>query len=494
MGSTLPNIVLIVLDTMGAKHMSLYGYPRLTTPNLERLAEEFKVFTRCYATSCWTIPSHASMFTGLYPSQHGAHEANLSLDVRCRHLATVLKQMGYRNYGFSANCLVSPQNGLCPDFDEFNEFDYDPHFMRFEQPENKARQEFLTQLILKPVSWEKFLFFLRYLLDSKDYEVPYQYVKRWLGRFFRLTPLQRSWPSSLKIMQKCFEIILQHQKSFPTPYFIFINIIEPHQHYNPPRLFRKYSSLYSWQKISTLKFHSPVYADKAKELLPEYVNLYDDEIITTDSLLATLLKNLKSLNSFDNTMVILTSDHGEHFGEKGHYEHRLSLYNELLWVPLMVKFPGSAHRGIDNRLASLNDLFATIMEVCQCAVPVPPSSVSLVGANKRSETLSMIVGGEYLWKDLPELRNENLPSSKFAVILDEGWKLIQREDDVLEVYNLALSQEEAKDLAPSLPADILRHFEELINSYIKEIDYQVQRYSDKGPAQSYKNVMWLNKL
>ena len=88
----LPNIVLVVLDTVGAAHMSVYGYPRRTTPNLERIAGKCTVYNRCYAPGCWTIPSHASMFTGLYPSQHGAHEANLSLSGNYQHLVSVLNQ------------------------------------------------------------------------------------------------------------------------------------------------------------------------------------------------------------------------------------------------------------------------------------------------------------------------------------------------------------------------------------------------------------------
>lgn len=78
------------MDTMGAKHMSLYGYPRQTTPNLEHLAQDCAVYTRCFAPACWTIPSHASMFTGLYPSQHGAYEGKLFLDENVPHLVPIL--------------------------------------------------------------------------------------------------------------------------------------------------------------------------------------------------------------------------------------------------------------------------------------------------------------------------------------------------------------------------------------------------------------------
>jgi arylsulfatase A-like enzyme len=118
----LPNIILIVMDTVGAKHMSLYGYPRRTTPNLERIAADCTVYTRCYAPSCWTMPSHASMFTGLYPSQHGCFEGKLMLHENVWHLATVLKMLGYRTLGISSNDLISEESGLSRDFDYFKNF------------------------------------------------------------------------------------------------------------------------------------------------------------------------------------------------------------------------------------------------------------------------------------------------------------------------------------------------------------------------------------
>ena len=95
------------MDTAGAKHMSLYGYPRPTTPNLERLAGDCTVYNRCFSPACWTIPAHASMFTGLYPSQHGAHEGHIVLSDNIQHLVPVLKMAGYRTYGISQNLLVS---------------------------------------------------------------------------------------------------------------------------------------------------------------------------------------------------------------------------------------------------------------------------------------------------------------------------------------------------------------------------------------------------
>jgi arylsulfatase A-like enzyme len=112
------------MDTAGAKHMSLYGYHRRTTPNLERIAEECTVCTRCFAPSCWTIPSHASLLTGFFPSQHGAHEANRSLTEKVHHFVSICKSLGYRTFGISSNDLISTVTGICQGFDYFTYFFY----------------------------------------------------------------------------------------------------------------------------------------------------------------------------------------------------------------------------------------------------------------------------------------------------------------------------------------------------------------------------------
>ena len=115
-----PNIILILMDTAGAKHMSIYGYHRRTTPQLERLAEKATVFSRCFAPGSWTLPSHASLFTGLYPSEHtvdGDDIDNLVLSPTYQHLVNILKQANYFTYAVTNSSLVVRVYGICRDFD-----------------------------------------------------------------------------------------------------------------------------------------------------------------------------------------------------------------------------------------------------------------------------------------------------------------------------------------------------------------------------------------
>jgi len=124
MKKNLPNIILIVCDTLGAKHMSLYGYERHTTPHLEKLVKEegFTAYTRCFAPAPWTSPSHASLFTGLYPSEHGTNGHKLSIDKALYTLAELVKSMDYYTLGLSNNVLISKAFDYGRGFDRF----YDP--------------------------------------------------------------------------------------------------------------------------------------------------------------------------------------------------------------------------------------------------------------------------------------------------------------------------------------------------------------------------------
>ena len=122
MPKDLPNIILIICDTLSAKHMSLYAYERRTTPNLERLVEEgFTVYTRCFAPAPWTNPSHASLFTGLYPSEHGIDGVKSQIGMNTITLPWILKEIGYKTIGISNNLLINGQ--FVKGWDKFFEMD-----------------------------------------------------------------------------------------------------------------------------------------------------------------------------------------------------------------------------------------------------------------------------------------------------------------------------------------------------------------------------------
>jgi arylsulfatase A-like enzyme len=344
----LPNIFFIVLDTLGAKHMSLYGYPRRTTPNLERIAEECTVYTRCFAPACWTLPSHASMFTGLYPSQHGVHDGNYLLDDRVQHLASVLKMSGYRTMGISSNGLVSPASSLCRDFDHFVDFGaseleaFRHHFQEWLGQENGNGK--LQSLLDKGMNTkEQISTLFKYLIQTGNFkDISHKALQAVKNRFNWFSPDSVVMHSSIytkKTVDIFKRIIEKHCKNNEKPLFLFINFLETHEMYCPPLRWRKFSRPLDKQKMSMFKFYRLRENYQIRSLLDRYCKLYDDEIYYLDNQIRIMWDMWKKSPLAENTIFIITSDHGEHLGEKGLYQHRLSLYNELIWVPLLISLP-----------------------------------------------------------------------------------------------------------------------------------------------------------
>lgn len=310
-----PNVLLIVLDAVRAKNLSVYGYGRPTTPTLERLAERGVAFERAVATSPWTLPTHASLFTGRH-----AHE--LSVDFRIGlgdtypTLAELLRDNGYHTAGFVANLYYcAPQFGL------------DRGFIRYDH---------------WPITWTSILrgsWLARYLL----LRVPGRAGIR-LGRI-RKTAEQVNeeflgWLSGIDGSR---------------PFFTFLNYFDAHSPYLPP------------EDDFLLRFvdEPPRYALSGSEYserqLAELTAAYDGSIAYLDAKLGELLDELDARGVLDSTLVIVTSDHGEQFGEHGLVFHGNSLYMPLLHVPLLASWPGVIPSGVRVREpVSLRHIPATV--------------------------------------------------------------------------------------------------------------------------------------
>jgi arylsulfatase A-like enzyme len=480
MEAALPNIIFIVMDTAGAKHMSLYGYHRQTTPYLERLAKESMVYTRCYASSCWTIPSHASMFTGLYPSQHGAYENRFILDPNIHHLVPSLKMLGYRTLGISTNQLVGLDSTLCPGFDYFA--DWGSGFWGLFKNELVAEvscsSDGLAGRIAAAASFhKKFKITFNFLTESGQWRevltklsrgIKYRIVNA-LDKSIGLRPLTNSSRYSEKIIKLSHKLLDSHLSEYDQPFFLFINFIEPHEFYCAPQKYRQFSKRRDRQLIRI----SDLYGEENRELLDKlssvYCDLHDDEIYYLDSLLERLLQRFSHSPLADNTLIMVTSDHGEHLGEKGHYGHMLSLYNELIWVPLIIKFPRDiSKRGTCRDLVSLNDLYATLLDLAGSPLPHPESSLSLLGSAKREFALAQIVYPE-MWEQQLTAKQKHSPFSPptMAVMTEGGLKLIENRTGNLEIYNLSKDADEAHDLQPTLSPEPLENFQAYL-AFLKE--------------------------
>jgi arylsulfatase A-like enzyme len=299
-----PNVVLIVLDTLRARNMSLYGYPESTTPFLDELAAKSVLFRNACAPSSWTLPSHASIFTGLYPSRHGANGKRNPLKSGTRTLARYLQEKGYSTVSFSANPWVDDRFGIMEGFETKHRF------------------------------W--------HWIDSAD-PVPDAFRKPLNGMEYRM----RSWLLD-KGACRINRAVRRDLAVRENPFFCFINYNETHSPYFPRLSFLKKHfperSFFNLRRVSAISDDREFYLFGDRPFPPEndmrtLHELYDLEIRYVDERLRSLFAVLEENRRLNDTLLIITSDHGESIGEHGLLKHSISLYDTLVKVPLLVRHP-----------------------------------------------------------------------------------------------------------------------------------------------------------
>ncbi len=330
------DVILIVLDTVRADHVGVYGYQRETTPSVDALAQDGVTFDFALSTSSWTLPSHASLFTGMFPSAHGAHSTPESaafvagLGAGSTTLAEILERYGYVTGCISANFgVVSGYFGLDQGFEYFD-----------------SRPRFIGAAM-------SHAFHQRYLT---------RYAPRWFGY------LTKRFRLAEDITDEALQWIDKHGES---PYFLFLNYMDAHSPYLPPP---PYDGLFGEATDPGLleRLMLPVLRmerDVTEAERASVIGAYDGEIAYLDCQLGRLLRNLKERGAYERTMIVVTSDHGEYFGEHSLLEHGKGLYQEMLWIPLVVKYPHSERVGRDDGTVQILDIMPTILDTL--GVPIP---------------------------------------------------------------------------------------------------------------------------
>lgn len=325
-----PNVLLIVLDTVRGDHVSVNGYSRPTTPRLQRLAQRGVVFTRAVATAPWTLPSHGSMFTGHLPTELSA-DWGAATDGRWPTLAEVLSQHGYLTGGFVANRVYASY-----------EFGLNRGFQRYEDYNRSPGQVVLSSTLGQTVTDTEFL----------RRGVRYWHV---LGR------------KRASDVNEEFLSWVSHSDS--RPYFAFLNYYDAHEPLDPPPPFnQRFGAPF---KSSNLTFSRTDHFGEAKDRgrmsaiqRQAQIDAYDDGIAYEDESLGRLLDELSARGGLENTVVIVTSDHGQEFGEHGRFGHGASMAWTLLGVPLVIVFPGRVPSNLTVAApVSLVDLSATVADL-----------------------------------------------------------------------------------------------------------------------------------
>jgi len=329
-----PNLLLISLDTLRADHLGCYGYERPTSPFLDAFADRATLFTDAQTVAPYTLPSHVSLFTGLLPPSHGILDGGTDrLDATVvPYLPKLLADAGWVTAAFTGGGFVSPDYGFAAGFDRFAILD--PLLNR------QAAQERMGTAA----------------------------VYHWIER---------------------------HQDM---PWFLFLHSFATHDYAPPEQDFALFDTRTGppSKRRGLAPFPGPdgrKDVEPTSEQLEDMVNLYDATILYADRKIGQLLDSLEQGGMLDNTFVIITSDHGEEFGEHGGMRHARSLHREMLHVPLIVRVPGQTEAHIVRDPVSLTDLFPTLLELMGLPTtrPVDGRTITtlLPGSDSRASDLAV---------------------------------------------------------------------------------------------------------
>lgn len=334
-----PNIVLFLVDTLRADHLGAYGYERPTSPNMDRLAGQGVRFERVVAQAPWTKPSVASMFTGRFVHGHGVVRSLDTLPTDLPTLAGVLSSVGYRTAAFSANPWITP------------EFRFDRGFAEFEsgramgpQLTNAYRAVRRSEAVLKRVG-------LTLPVSG--------WLFRWAGRD-NVSNTARDAALTRSVIEW-----LDSTRKDTSPFFLYIHMIGPHDPYDPPESFARAFARSEREPEQLTPPRVETSFERAQELpadrLTRLIDQYDAAIAHADSLVGTMLDEIDRRGLADNTVIVLTSDHGEEFYEHGNWRHGNQLYDEVVRVPLLVRDPRGPRGSVRSDAAMLIDVMPTLL-------------------------------------------------------------------------------------------------------------------------------------
>ncbi|MBW2495026.1 MAG: sulfatase [Deltaproteobacteria bacterium] len=425
------NVVLISLDTLRADHLGIYAHAHETSPNIDDFFASGAVFTNAYASSPWTLPSHASMMSGQHSSTNGSRIHPLTtprfyidpISEATVTLAEVFRAAGYRTAGFTGGGYVSP------------EFGFDQGFDVYESTESTRMKEALDRA-------------LPWLSADRD-----------------------------------------------EPFFLFLHAYDVHR-YDPPELLgetpaREYDGPLKWlRERDALAIERGANQHDLGELeeadLAYLRLLYDSEILNVDRQLSRLFSMLEDSDLLDRTVVLLTSDHGEAFGEHaGAIGHAESFYEGVMRVPLLIRAPGQPTAVRPRDLVQIVDIAPSLLELAGIAIPGGMQGISLVPALLGSElpkrpaileaddrdTQAAVVVDGFKYID-PAVVSHDPLDPRFWKLAARG--LVWRSGRLPELYDLRPDPGEQRNLA-KLEPDRARVYSELLRSEVRRL-----RVADPG--------------
>lgn len=446
-----PNILFLVLDAVRVDHVSCYGYNRETTPNIDIVAEEGLKFENAFAPSIWTPTVHGAIFTGRYPSHTGIYGDTLAIPSNLESLPETLKKEGYNTFVASAGAHIRASRGYGRDVDDY------VSTRRISPDLNFIKKVATDPSFAKQVAYT--------VTRGPDDKTRYKFDR--LRKFINRSVKEEN------------------------PFFGFINAKTAHQPFNPPRPYKQLFSSdlkrprfefterlreslglpgqqlpgYEYEKIREISNSG------GDEILAGEIELneeewdvirswYDGAIRYLDDLIGELLSFLKKQGIYEESLVIITSDHGDHFGDHGLTSHIFSLYDTLLHVPLVIKPPHHLESGetIDEQV-TLIDLHRTFCEVAGAPDPNPDYQLTTSLLPGRNTGYHEYTFAEYAGYAGPvkrlQRKFDNIDTSKYQKTLQSirspSHKLIVESTGKRELYDWRGDPNENQNLFENNP-------------------------------------------
>ena len=397
------HVILITVDTLRADVLSCYKNQNCLTPHIDKLADDSILFSKAISSAPWTLPSIASIMTGVSPSVHMAIFLNSKLPDNLPTLAEYMRDAGYFTAAIGAN-MIKPRSNISRGFLDYNIFPPSPGYTFGERLLNRLFfiKQFLNQFLLSP--------------STDD-----------------ITNLACAW------------LKLNDNKDF----FLWLHYFDPHSPYSPPAKYlpkREAPPSIGTSSPKVLKVRSGFLVLSLAER--KWIkDLYCGEVRYVDDNIGRLIDTLKHLNLYNESLIILTSDHGDEFWEHGGFDHGHTLYNELIHVPLIIKLPMSvSHRQID-KVVSIQRIMPTIVDLCGIDYDINYLPV---------RTLSPLWGpNSDAIKDEPIISTAVLLYEDRESVIFDGMKYIRSfETNHEELYDLSRDYEERFSIAISSPDEV----------------------------------------
>jgi arylsulfatase A-like enzyme len=447
------NVVVIVLDCVRADRLGCYGYARDTSPNLDGFAAQATRFEQAVTAGVWTLPSMASMLTGLYPSQHGLNRIDRGLAPALATLPARLAAAGYRTAGFTANPHGGRGFGLDRGFQEFHEFWGPPGAGAgglLGRGYRRLRPR-LRQAVKRSQT-----------LTSAAMRLQRRRAQATGGSGRRLADAAAAW--------------LRQARAGQRPWFALVHFMESHVPYAPPPAHaRRFLDEAARRRAAALDHDGMAFLAGARPLVQEELALlgcvYDATVSYGDELLASVLAA-----AGPDALVVVTADHGQQLGEHGLVGHFFSVYETLARVPLVVRHP-DLPAGVVQRPVQSIDLYPTVLE----AAGLDPGESPALSLCARSDPRPALVT-EYLEPDLGRFaRFRGFDPARFdrelRALRRGGHKYIWSSDGREELYHLARDPAEQTDLAGADP-DRLAGFRALHQAWRAETGRQARAAPD----------------